>query len=83
MGGHLRNSRPFALDEAETSPQEVGPGVGSRAGGDETLAADFEPRHRVEQPRGDALLEDELVDSPDGIRSTSPYGLLDPDIFSR
>jgi len=31
----------------------------------------------VEQTRGDALLEDELVDSPDGIRSTSPYGLLD------
>ena len=77
MGGHLRNLRPFALDEAETSPLEVGPGVGSRAGGDETLAADFEPRRRVEQPRGDALLEDELVDSPDGIRSTSPYGLLD------
>jgi hypothetical protein len=77
MGGHLRNSRPFSLEEAEASPREVGPGAGWRASGDETLAADFEPRRKVEQTRGDALLEDELVDSPDGIRSTSPYGLLD------
>ena len=77
MGGHLRNSRPFSLEEAEASPREVGPGAGWRASGDETLAADFEPRRKVEQTRGDALLEDELVDSPDGSRSTSPYGLLD------
>ncbi|HJX63312.1 MAG TPA: protein kinase [Polyangia bacterium] len=76
-GNHLRRSRPFALDEAEASPLEVELGTGSRASGEEPLAANFEPRRRVGQPRGDALLEDELVDSPDGIRSTSPYGLLD------
>ena len=85
LGGHLPSSRPFAPDEspvdepalAEAPPLEVGFGAGSRASGDETLAADFEPRRGVEQPRSHALLEDELIDSPDGSRSTSPYGLLD------
>jgi serine/threonine-protein kinase len=84
-GGQLRNVRPFALDEpplagpvlVQASPLEVGPGVDSRASGNETLAAARAPHREAERPRGDALLEDELVDSPDGVRSTSPYGLLD------
>jgi hypothetical protein len=73
------DSRPFALDEAgvaepalaEALPLEVGPGSQDRE--DETQAAEFEAEREVEPPRGDALLEDELVDSPDGVRPTAPW----------
>jgi len=75
-GGHLRNSRPFSLEEAEASPREVGPGAGWRASGMKPWRPTLSPPQSGAD-RGDALLEDELVDSPDGIRSTSPYGLLD------
>jgi serine/threonine protein kinase len=77
LGDHQRGPQPFALDdETETSPLEVGFGANARASADEILAAALQLGRGVEQPRGDAMLEDELVDSPDGIRSTSAYGLL-------
>ncbi|MGB8297917.1 MAG: protein kinase, partial [Polyangia bacterium] len=75
LGDH--QPQPFALDDAaETSPLEFGLGANTRASADEILAAARQPRRGVEKSRGDALLEDELVDSPDGIRSTSAYGPL-------
>ena len=82
-GSQLGHVRPFAFDEpplaepalAQASALEVGIGLDSRTIGDEALAADPAARREAEQPRGDALLEDELVASPDGVRSTSPYGL--------
>jgi serine/threonine-protein kinase len=84
LDSRLRSPRPFALDETDETPLvwpaptkayplEVGPGVRSRVSLDGTLAADLEAQSEVEQPRGDALLEDELVDSPDGARPTSPW----------
>ena len=81
VGGRLWSPRPFAVDEpplpaparAEDYPLEVVPGVGSQASGDAILVADPEAPRATEQPRGDALLEDELVDSPDGARPTSPW----------
>ena len=77
LGDPHRGPRPFALDdEAETSPLEVGFGAGARASADEILATALQLGRGVETPRGDALLEDELVDSPDGIRSTSAYSPL-------
>jgi serine/threonine-protein kinase len=77
--GGLRDSRPFALDEApatgpalaEDYPLEVEPGAQDSE--DDARAADLETRRGAEQPRGDALLEDELVDSPDGARTISPW----------
>ena len=80
-GGRLQSPRPFALDEpplsaparTEDYPREVVPGVGSQASGHEIVLADPEAPDATEQRRGDALLEDELVDSPDGARSTSPW----------
>ena len=77
LGDPQRAPQPFALDEtAETSPLEFGFGVNAGDSADAILAAARQPRGGVEKPRSDALLEDELVDSPDGIRSTSTYGLL-------
>jgi serine/threonine-protein kinase len=81
MGGREASLPPFALDEstrpapARTAdyPLEVVPGVGSQASGDEIRLAEPEVPRAAEQPRGHALLEDELVDSPDGARSTSPW----------
>jgi len=81
VGGRLRSPRRFALDEpppsvparAEDYPLEVVLGVGSRASGDEIPLADPEAPCATEPSRGDALLEDELVDSPDGVRPTSPW----------
>jgi hypothetical protein len=77
--GGLRDSRPFALDEApatepalaEDYPVEVAPGAQDSE--DDARAADLEARRGAEQPRADALLEDELVDSPDGARTISPW----------
>ncbi len=63
LGDH--QPQPFALDDAaETSPLEFGLGANTRASADEILAAARQPRRGVEKSRGDALLEDELVDSP-------------------
>jgi hypothetical protein len=77
--GGLRDSRPFALDEApatgpalaEDYPLEAEPGAQDSE--DDARAVDLEARRGAEQPRGDALLEDELVDSPDGARTISPW----------
>jgi hypothetical protein len=41
------------------------------------VAADIGVQYEAEHPRGDALLEDELVDSPDGMHPASSYGLPD------
>jgi serine/threonine-protein kinase len=77
--GGLRDSRPFALDEApagvpalaEDYPLEGEPGAQDSE--DDAPAADLEARRGAEPPRGDALLEDELVDSSDGARTISPW----------
>ena len=82
-GGPLWSQRPFALDEspldepalADDSPLEAAPGVDSQSGWAEPVAADIEVRGEVDQPRGDGLLEDELVDSPDGVHPASSYEL--------
>ena len=76
LGDHQRSLQAFSLeDEAETSPLDVGD-ADARARADETLATALQLGRRAEQPQGDALLEDELVDSPSGIRSNSASGLL-------
>jgi hypothetical protein len=75
----VRDSRPFALYGApatgpalaEAYPLEVGPdGLDSE---DENQVTDLAAQPRAEQSRGGSLLEDELVDSPDGARMTSPW----------
>jgi serine/threonine-protein kinase len=84
-GGHLRSPRPFALDEpplaapaeAEDYPSEAAPYADAEAGWAEPVAADTGAQYEDDQPRGDALLEDELVDSPDGMHPASSYGLPD------
>lgn len=89
--GDPSGPRQFALDEpplsapARTAAYPLVPGVGSQASGDEILLADAEAPHAAEQPRGDSLLEDELVDSPEGARppwspagASGAYGLPKP-----
>ncbi|MGC9982627.1 MAG: protein kinase [Polyangia bacterium] len=83
QGGPLRSQRPFALDEpqlaepapADDSSMEAAPDFGSQSGWAEPVAADIETPGEVDQPRGDGLLEDELVDSPDGVHPASSYDL--------
>jgi eukaryotic-like serine/threonine-protein kinase len=77
LGDHQRDPQAFSLeDEAEISPPDV-EDAGARARADEILATALQLGRRAEQPRGDALLEDELVDSPSGIRSAARLGLSD------
>jgi len=82
-GGPLRSARPFALDEppapvlADDSTLDATPGVDSESGWVEPVAADIGAQGEFEQPRGDALLEEELVDSPDGGHPASGYGWPD------
>jgi hypothetical protein len=84
-GVHLRSPRPFALDEpplaapeeAEASAFEAPPDGDVQSGWAEPVASDFGTEDQAKQPRGDSLLEDELVDSPDGAHPASSYGMPD------
>jgi serine/threonine protein kinase len=75
----LGSPLPFALEEspvapsarAEAYPMMVGSGAGARAGEDAIMLPNEPPV--TAQPRGDALLEDELVDAPEGSRVSSPW----------
>ena len=73
--------RPLVVDQlvsptpapAESYPMEVIPGQAAQASEVEILLSDLPAPPSGEPPRGDALLEDELVDSPDGGRATSSW----------
>jgi len=77
--GRLRSPQDLALDDGPTAepiveeaPAPDLPGGDPQSGRQEAMVADREAQSAA-QPRGDSLLEDELVDSPDGVRLASSW----------